>query len=94
MINREEAADRSSNPDRYLPPTGGKLDVQAIRPQRALLKVQEVLHVLGLGRSTVYELMDSGTLESVRISKSRRIPIDAPEQFLVDLRGQGTLDCA
>ncbi len=42
--------------------------------------------MLGLGRSKVYELMAAGTLESVRIGTSRRIPQEALHEFVHNLR--------
>lgn len=39
-----------------------------------LVRVSEVAATLGLSRSTVYSLMDSGRLAYVLIGRSRRIP--------------------
>ncbi|KLL09503.1 excisionase family DNA-binding protein, partial [Protofrankia coriariae] len=41
---------------------------------KLLLTAAEAAAVLGVGRSTVYELMAAGQIESVRIGRSRRIP--------------------
>lgn len=51
---------------------------------RKLLRAREVAYLLGLGRSTVYELMDSGVLSSIRIGNIRRIPAYAVEAFLAE----------
>ncbi|MFC3997860.1 helix-turn-helix domain-containing protein [Nocardiopsis sediminis] len=53
---------------------------------RRLLTVPEVMSALALGRGKVYELIRSGRLESVKIGRDRRIPVDAVEAFITDLR--------
>ena len=42
-----------------------------------LVRVEEAARLLSLGRSTIYELMDSGELPSVRCGAARRIPVAA-----------------
>ncbi len=53
----------------------------AARPLVALepvfLRLPDAMKVLGLSRSTIYELIRSGRLGSVREGASRLIPIDA-----------------
>lgn len=44
---------------------------------RILWKAIEVAELLGIGRSKVYELIANGTLPSVRIGASVRVPADA-----------------
>ncbi|WP_239341672.1 helix-turn-helix domain-containing protein [Frankia sp. CiP3] len=39
-----------------------------------LLTTTEAADLLGVSRTTVYELLNAGQLESVRIGRSRRIP--------------------
>ncbi len=43
--------------------------------------VHEAQRVLGLGRSTVYELMSTGELESVHVRGRRLIPVDELRGF-------------
>jgi excisionase family DNA binding protein len=45
--------------------------------ERLLLRPHEAAELLGLGRSTVYELIASGALPSITIGKSRRVPLEA-----------------
>lgn len=45
--------------------------------EKLLLRPHECAEVLGLCRSKVYELIASGTIPSITIGKSRRIPLDA-----------------
>jgi excisionase family DNA binding protein len=59
-------------------------ELQAIRHVR----VKEAAEILGLGKTRVYELMDSGELPSVRIGTARRIPLDGLEAYLAKLRGE------
>lgn len=53
---------------------------------KLLLTPTEAAATLGIGRSKVYELLQSGQLESVRIGACRRVPADANHSFLVNLR--------
>lgn len=42
--------------------------------QRLLLRPEEVAAILGLGRSTIYELLRTGELSAVHIGRATRIP--------------------
>lgn len=53
---------------------------------RLLLTPTEAATALGIGRSKVYELMQTGQLESVHIGACRRVPADALHNFLLSLR--------
>ena len=44
---------------------------------RLLLRPAEAAEAIGIGRSTVYELLASGELPSVRIGGCVRVPVDA-----------------
>ena len=39
-----------------------------------LMTVMEAASFLGLSRSTIYNMMDSGELQSAKLGRSRRIP--------------------
>ncbi|ETA03993.1 transcriptional regulator [Frankia sp. CcI156] len=54
---------------------------------KLLLTPAEAAEILAVGRSTVYELLAAGDLESVRIGRSRRIPRAALDAFVRRLRG-------
>jgi excisionase family DNA binding protein len=55
-------------------------------PARLLLTIPEAAQALGLGRSTLYELIAAGRLEVVHIGRSTRVPVDALDSFLAALR--------
>lgn len=42
-----------------------------------LVRVEEAARILSLSRSTIYEMLDSGELPSVRRGAARRIPVTA-----------------
>jgi excisionase family DNA binding protein len=46
-----------------------------------LVTVDEAAHLLGLGRTSIYELMASGDLPFVKIGRARRIPSRAVTQL-------------
>lgn len=43
----------------------------------AVLTANDLQDILGIGRNTVYELLNSGTIPALRIGKQWRIPKDA-----------------
>lgn len=45
------------------------------RPERAA-------SLIGVGRATLYELMASGEINSVKIGRSRRIPREALQEYV------------
>jgi excisionase family DNA binding protein len=47
-----------------------------------LLSVSEAARRLGIGRSLLYRLMLEGQVMSVKIGRSRRVPVWALEQFV------------
>lgn len=47
-----------------------------------LLRPEEAAKALGVGRSTVFELIRAGELRSVKIGKLRRIPSEAVREYV------------
>lgn len=54
--------------------------------ERILLTVREAADRLGIGRSTAYELIARGRLETVHIGRACRVPVDAVDRFVEHLR--------
>ena len=52
---------------------------------KLLLKPEEAAEVLSIGRTKLYALMAEGQLASVRIGNSRRVPLDAVNEFIARL---------
>lgn len=51
-----------------------------------LLTIEDAGKALGVGRSTVYELIGHGDLEVVHIGRSARVPVDSVQGFVRRLR--------
>src|SRR5436190_1596406 len=51
-------------------------------PEALLLRIPEVAERLGLSRTSVYKLINSGHLPSVSIGRARRIPTSAVEEYV------------
>ena len=47
-----------------------------------VLRVEDLMSVLDIGRNTAYELIRSGQIRSVRVGRKLRIPKQAVEDFL------------
>ncbi len=62
-----------------------------MRP-RLLLTVVEAAEVLGVGRSTMYELIRTGQVEVVHLGRCARVPTTALEEFVERLRASKPLD--
>lgn len=55
---------------------------------KRLLTIREAAQVLGVGRTTVYELIANDELEVVHIGRSARIPTAAVDEFIDRLRSR------
>jgi excisionase family DNA binding protein len=51
-----------------------------------LLTVVEAGKLLGVGRTTAYELIGSGDLEVVHIGRAARVPVDSVHAYVARLR--------
>jgi excisionase family DNA binding protein len=54
--------------------------------EHLVLTIEEAADRLCIGRTLMYSLVQAGAVESVRIGRLRRIPIDALDSFLHQLR--------
>jgi excisionase family DNA binding protein len=60
------------------------------QPRRPLLvTIEEAATLLGVGRTTVYELLAEAELVSVQIHRCRRIALAELEAYVSRLRGAG-----
>ena len=55
-----------------------------------LVRVEEAGDLLGIGRSTVYELIARGEIETVHIGRSCRVPVAALDEYVERLREAAT----
>ena len=63
---------------------------RAVLPVMPLLvTVNQAAELLGIGRSTVYELIEAGELKSVKRGASRRIPLKAIYDYVDRLIDDG-----
>ena len=51
-----------------------------------ILRVEDLMPLLGIGRNTAYELVRSGRLRSIRVGRQVRIPKNALIEFLNENR--------
>ena len=64
------------------------LPLPVAQPETVLLvPVEEVARLFSLSRSTVYDLITRGALESVKIGRSRRITWQAINRYVASLEG-------
>jgi len=47
-----------------------------------VLRVEDLIPILDIGRNTAYELIRSGRIRSVKVGRQIRIPRDAVVEFL------------
>ncbi len=57
----------------------------ATEPQSLLLRPEAAAAMLGIGRSKMFELISAGTIGSVHIGRSRRVPHDALRRYVDSL---------
>lgn len=55
---------------------------------RALLSVEEAATQLGVSRSTMYEIIKSGEIETVKVGRLRRVPADAIDAYIATVTGR------
>lgn len=59
-----------------------KMTVRSIEDLPMVLRVEDLMPILGVGRSNAYALVRSGQVRSVRIGRQFRIPREAVQEFL------------
>jgi excisionase family DNA binding protein len=58
-----------------------------VTSDQLLVTPEEAGRRLSLGRTTIYELMSSGELQSVNIGRCRRVPVSSLSSFVTKLIG-------
>ena len=67
-------------------PTPGDTYPEHASQDQLLLKVVEAARRLGVGRSLMYELINSGEIDSIHVGRLRRIPPDALTDYIARRR--------
>lgn len=57
-----------------------------------VLKPEDAARSLGISRSSLYELLSRDEIESIKIGRSRRIPIAAIDSYVARLVAEQTED--
>jgi len=63
------------------------LTAHPARQQRLLLRPEEAAEALSVSRTTLYGLLASGAIRSVKVGGLRRIPVEALENYVMHLSG-------
>jgi excisionase family DNA binding protein len=63
-----------------------------ITDDQLLVTPEEAARRLSVGRTTIYELMSSGELQSVNIGRCRRVPVSSLSSFVSNLIGDVTAE--
>ncbi|WP_448060652.1 helix-turn-helix domain-containing protein [Cellulomonas hominis] len=58
------------------------INVTIENDEKLLLTVVEAAHRLGIGRTLMYELIDSGEVRSVHIGRLRKVPVESLSEFV------------
>ena len=57
--------------------------------EKLLLTVVEAAHRLGIGRTLMYELLNSGQIESVHVGRLHKVPVEALARFIAGCHEDG-----
>ncbi|NNN22580.1 MAG: helix-turn-helix domain-containing protein [Acidimicrobiales bacterium] len=66
------------------------MEADSLGHGKLLLTPTEAAKALSLGRTKLFQLIGSGELQSITISRSRRIPVGALVDFIERLRRQSS----
>ena len=64
------------------------MEPQTSPSPRVMLTAEQAADALGIGRTTVYALIKSGELRSLRIGRLRRIPADEIDAYTARLTAE------
>jgi excisionase family DNA binding protein len=63
-----------------------------VADDQLLVTPEEAARRLSVGRTTIYELMSSGELQSVNIGRCRRVPVSSLSLFVSKLIGDAVVE--
>ena len=63
-----------------------------VADDQLLVTPEEAARRLSVGRTTIYELMSSGELQSVNIGRCRRVPVSSLSLFVNRLIGDAVVE--
>ncbi len=61
-------------------------------PAPLLLRVEEAAAMLGIGRTRMFALIESGEVVSLKLGRSRRVPVDALRAYVDHLKAEADAD--
>ena len=64
------------------------MNIEQSTRERLLLRPSEVAETLGIGRSKAYELIAAGTIPSIRIGASVRVPAEHLRAWIAAQTGE------
>jgi len=59
-----------------------------LSPEILTVRVKEACRITGIGRSKLYELIEQGDIEIIKVGSMTLIPVDGLRAFLEARRGQ------
>ena len=59
-----------------------KTEYNSIDELPLVLRVEDLIPILAIGRNTAYELVRSGQIRSIKVGRQIRVPRDAVVEFL------------
>lgn len=62
------------------------MDLYLVPPTARLLSIEQAARCLGIGRTTMFDLIRDGAVETVRIGHRHLVPVEALAEFIEVLR--------
>lgn len=88
MLTKPSEPGRKMEPARDASPDGEAPSRAQAHIERLLLRPAEVADALGICRTQAYNLINAGTLPSIRIGTSVRVPLDALRRWIDEQVGE------
>lgn len=51
-------------------------------PERVLLTAEEAAHRLSISRTTMYQLLREGKVQSIKVNRCRRVPVRCLQRYI------------